>query len=229
MNLGCDQRNNTINRNQTTQTNETKEEEIKVATPINDRSEMIVQDVPFTAQAPTRNWDDERQAEGCEEASALMAMMWINNYTLSKSKAEKEIIKIADFETLEYGNHIHSSAEDTAQRILEGYFKYDKHKIIEDFTKEDLIDQLYENKIIIIPTDGIALANPYFTSPPEHHMLVIIGYDPNKKEFITNDPGTRKGEKYRYDENHLFDAIKNYNSNGKNENLAEKTAILISK
>jgi len=30
-------------------------------------------------------------------------------------------------------------------------------------------------------------------------MIVIRGFDPATKEFITNDPGTKRGEFYRYD------------------------------
>ena len=41
-------------------------------------------------------------------------------------------------------------------------------------------------------------------------MLVVTGYDAEKKEFITNDPGTRKGAGYRYPEQVLFDAIREY-------------------
>ena len=41
-------------------------------------------------------------------------------------------------------------------------------------------------------------------------MLVIIGYDPDKKEFITNDPGTKNGGSYRYNEEVLYNAIWDY-------------------
>jgi hypothetical protein len=46
-------------------------------------------------------------------------------------------------------------------------------------------------------------------------MLLIIGYDPETQEFITNDPGTHRGAGYRYAEDTLFDAIWEYPS-GKN-------------
>jgi hypothetical protein len=43
-------------------------------------------------------------------------------------------------------------------------------------------------------------------------MLVIRGYDPATKEFITNDPGTRKGEGYRYPEQIIYAAWRDYPS-----------------
>ena len=36
-------------------------------------------------------------------------------------------------------------------------------------------------------------------------MLVLIGYDENN--FITNDPGTRRGEKYKYPQERVVNAI----------------------
>lgn len=64
---------------------------------------------------------------------------------------------------------------------------------------------------MVVPTNGRALGNPNFTAPgPERHMLVLIGYDPETKEFITNDPGTRQGRHYRYHEEVLFSAIRDY-------------------
>ena len=55
------------------------------------------------------------------------------------------------------------------------------------------------------------LGNIYFTAPgPENHMLLIKGYNFNDKSFTTNDPGTRRGEGYTYDENVLFEAIRDY-------------------
>ncbi len=41
-------------------------------------------------------------------------------------------------------------------------------------------------------------------------MLVIRGYDQANKEFITNDSGTRRGELYRYNEEVLYQAIRDY-------------------
>ena len=56
------------------------------------------------------------------------------------------------------------------------------------------------------------LKNPYYTQPgPERHKVVIIGYDPDNKEFITNDPGTRRGADYVYDGALLWDAIHDWN------------------
>ena len=77
--------------------------------------------------------------------------------------------------------------------------------------KEDIKKALSENRLVIVPTDGQKLKNPNFTQPgPPRHMLVIVGYDDTTREFITNDPGTRKGEGYRYSQDVLYEAILDY-------------------
>lgn len=53
--------------------------------------------------------------------------------------------------------------------------------------------------------------NPNFKQPgPDQHMLVIIGFDPHKKQFITNDPGTKIGANYHYNYTTLYNAIRDY-------------------
>ena len=61
-------------------------------------------------------------------------------------------------------------------------------------------------------------------------MIIIRGYDPLTKEFITNDPGTRKGELYRYDATVLYEAIRDYPT-GYHEIIPhiEKNMIVVSK
>ncbi len=74
-----------------------------------------------------------------------------------------------------------------------------------------MISELKNGRVIIAPMNGQALKNPNFTAPgPINHMLLIRGYDPIKKTFITNDPGTRNGELYEYEENLLYSALRTY-------------------
>ena len=43
-------------------------------------------------------------------------------------------------------------------------------------------------------------------------MLVVIGYNPKRNEFITNEPGTRRGSGYKYNEDVLYNSIRDYKS-----------------
>lgn len=196
---------------------------------------LIVKDVllnvPFTPQAPFGEWNDPAFQDGCEEAASIMAMRWIKNIALSRIEAKSELTKIFNWQKKNFGDHRDTSAEDTVKRIFNGYFGYKNVKFKKGVKEEDIIEELMKGNLVIAPMDGQKLKNPHYTAPgPERHMLVIRGYDTKTKEFITNDSGTRLGEKYRYQEKFLFDAIRDYPT-GYHEPIIkiEKTIIIISR
>lgn len=177
----------------------------------NPNTDKILQSVPFTSQAPFGGWSDQRQEDGCEEASALMAIKWAQGGTLTADLALKEILGASDYIQKKYGEYRDISTRDTVNWIIKDYFNYQNVAIKNNITIQDIVTELTKGNIIIVPLNGQLIHNPYFTPPgPPNHMLVIRGYDPNKKVFITNDPGTRRGEAYQYDTQVLYDAIRRY-------------------
>ncbi len=189
--------------------------------------------VPFTPQAPTANWDDPRQQDGCEEASALMAMAWVRGEnSLPTAAAEAEILKISDYIQEKYGESRDLYVADVVTRIFYDYFDYNDVCLLYKVTPEKLEEYLKAGHLILAPANGQALANPYFTPPgPENHMLVLKDYDASTSEFITNDPGTKRGANYRYDRDLLFNAIRAYPTGFHLPHPAvdEKTVIVIKK
>jgi len=170
----------------------------------------ILHEVPFTPQAPFGNWDDPRQDNGCEEASVIMAMHWVSGEALTFIEAEKEIIALSDFEKDQYGYFLDTSAEDT-MKFMASYFDYQDAVLKEDIDAEDIKTELLSGNIVIVPVNGQKLNNPYYTPPgPIQHMVVVIGYDDDTKEFITNDPGTKRGRHLRYPEKVFGEALQNY-------------------
>ena len=188
--------------------------------------------VPFTSQAPLGKWSDDRFQAGCEEASVLMVMRFIRSQkSIAKNDAEKAIITLSEWQLKKYGSYYDTSAADTAARLLAGFYGYKKYDVKNNITKQNIIDELKAGRIIIAPTDGRKLKNPFFTQPgPEQHMLVIKGYDEAQDQFITNDPGTKRGANYRYRTAVLMAAIRDYPT-GKHEKIkvSEKNIISISK
>ena len=193
--------------------------------------DIILLEVPFTSQAPFAQWSNPVFQNACEEASLLMAILWVRGVKLiSKEEATAELNKFADFEIEKYNNYYDHSAADTAQ-IMRDYWGYNDIEVKENIKAEDIINQLLSGNLVIVPVDGRALGNPYYTPPgPEEHMLVIIGYDFETKEFITNDVGTRHGEKYHYKKDILEQSIRDYPT-GYKEPITEikKTMIVIKK
>jgi uncharacterized protein YvpB len=161
-------------------------------------------DVPFTPQAPFANWDPPFD-EACEEASLLMVHYYLTEQPLTREIAEQEIRNMVAWET-EHVIPIDATIDQVAQ-IAEEYYGYET-RILEgnEVTFHSMVKLLAEGHPIIIPAAGQLLGNPNFRGQgPPYHMLVLTGYDGT--HFITNDPGTRRGESYRYDHDIILQSI----------------------
>jgi hypothetical protein len=185
---------------------------------MNDRSQEVAEkfidlNVPFVLQAPFANWEDPIFQNACEEASIIMAMGWLNGIkNISAEEANKQILKMVKFEDEKFGYNTDTDVFDV-KIIFENYFKYKNISITENISLENIKNEIQKNNLIIVPVFGRALNNPnYSGAGPVVHMLVVKGYDPKSGEFITNDPGTKKGNGYRYNEDVLFSAIWSYPS-----------------
>ena len=194
----------------------------------NPRLKSVLLNVPFTSQAPFREWADPVQQDACEEASVIMTIRWAKGLgTISKEEALSQIRAIAAFEKTQTGEFRDTSAQDTVDLIFKGFFNYQNTQIKPVNSFEDLVFELMRNNAVIVPVNGQKLNNPFFTQPgPERHMLVVKGYDAQTKEFITNDPGIGRGESYRYPQDILFSALRDYIS-GYHEPVPETKKVMI--
>lgn len=197
---------------------------------IESKTEKIKQTVPFVVQAPHAQWDDPEYQDACEEASMLMAHGWIEgDRYISKREAEDEMEKMFVREREVFGGAIDTSVVDTTKFFRE-YYGHNA-EIAEGVTMDNLYDILREGHIIIAPTNGKWLENPNFTNGgPERHMVVIIGFDKENSEFITNDPGTRVGRGYKYKDSTLYNAIRDYKTGTKEDfGGSSKNVIVVKK
>jgi uncharacterized protein YxeA len=178
--------------------------------------------VPFTPQAPHADWIEPFK-EACEEASVLMAHWFYTNQTVNPNYATDEIVKMVAWQQKKWGGHFDLTMEQTAELVKE-YLGYKKVEIIANPTINDIKFQLSQNRPVIMPAAGRSLGNPYFTQPgPIYHMLVIKGY--TKTQFITNDPGTKRGEDYLYDFETIMSALHDWNETDINRG-AKKILII---
>jgi Peptidase_C39 like family len=172
----------------------------------------ILLDAPFIPQAPYAEWDDPRQQEGCEEASVLIAYKWLTGKKIiTQAEARKEILNMTTYQYNKYRVYSDTSVDDTAKRLLRGYYGYKNWEVKNVSTKAKLVDEIMKKNLLIVPVNGQKLKNPFFKGAgPLRHMLVVIGYDPDTKEVITHDPGTVRGNGYRYPLAGFFNAIRDY-------------------
>lgn len=216
---------------------EVKEEVIKkeengnsIINPEEKLPEKIFIKTPFASQAPFSVWD-ERHEEACEEAAIIILKYYLDKKDLTKEIAEKEIQKMINFEIQNYGDYKDSNVEQIVKLAKDFYglpAGGKNLKVISDFNKEDVKKELAKGNPVIIPAAGRELGNPYYTQPgPLYHNLVLVGYSGD--QIITNDPGTRRGEGYRYDINVLYDAIHDFPGDKNKINEGRKAMIVIEK
>jgi uncharacterized protein YvpB len=194
------------------------------------QKDYVLLNVPFTSQAPLGHWEDPRQEDGCEEASLYMAWKWIKNEPITPQEAEKAILEISEFELIHYGNYHDTNAEDTT-KLFKEYYNYNKFYIGVNPSIEDIKNALSEGALVLVPANGQRLNNPHYKQPgPTTHMLVIKGFDESAKQFITNDPGTKFGESYKYNYQVVFDSMVDYpTGNHESQEGRPKSMIVIQK
>lgn len=196
-------------------------EPVPVAAPL---PEKIAIKVPFATQAPLDQWDAVHE-EACEEASLVMLKYYLDGKSLTPALAEKEIQNMVKFEIKNYGDYKDTNAVETA-KLAGDFYGIKNVKVIYDFSADDLKKYLALGKPIIVPAAGQLLGNPFFTPPgPLYHNLVLTGYDGD--EIITNDPGTKRGENYKYNINVLYNAIHDFPGNAADIEKGRKAMIVV--
>jgi len=190
-------------------------------------SRSVYHAADFVTQAPFAEWDDRRQHEGCEEASALMAIYWARGESFDRYKAREEILAASHYEEERLGFYEDTSIDDTAEYIVAGYFGHENFEVMHDVSVADIAGELRKSRVVLVGLEGRALFNPNFPgSTPFRHMLIVIGYDSETDEFITHDPGTRNGENYRYSAEVMQGALLDYPSGYRLPVVAGRTGLI---
>jgi len=125
-------------------------------------------DIPFTSQAPHRNWELPYK-EFCEEASSLMAISYVTGQTIPNADfANAKMLEIKAFEEKRFGYYEDTTAEETAI-ILKEFYKYPKVKIVANPSITDIKTALSQSKAVIVPAAGRKLA-----ALPVHPRLGVM-------------------------------------------------------
>lgn len=186
----------------------------------------VLLSVPFTSQAPLGVWD-ELYNEACEEASLIMADAFLQNKKLNKSLVAQEIKSMVDWQINKWGSHKDLTLEEVKELAID-YYNYEKIRIETDITLENIKEELSQGNPVILPLAGRYVNNQHYRTPgPYYHMLVVIGY--KEDQFITNDPGTKRGEKYVYDKDSLFRAVHDWPGEDRNILDGQKAMLIIEK
>lgn len=210
-----------------TQTASPAEPPPAVATANSSPKTFLIEQVPFTSQAPHANWDAVHK-ETCEEASALMAARYAKGErgaTISPEDAEAELQRIIAWERETFGYFEDTSVEQTAL-ILRDFYNLPNISVRHDITLQDVKKETGQGKLVIVPAAGRQLGNPFYTPPgPLYHMLLVIGY--TRDQIITNDPGTKRGLGFRFRSDVFFNAIHDWTGNKDTIESGPKAMIIV--
>jgi len=181
--------------------------------------------VPFTSQAPFANWDATHE-DTCEEASIYMVSAYYEGMsgTIAPQTAEDEIRRLVALENKIFGRFESTTAEETARLVTEVYGL--RAEVEKDPTVATIKVHVAAGRPVIVPADGQMLGNPNFTGDgPPYHMFIIRGYVENR--FVTNDPGTRRGEQYVYDQDVVMNAIHDWTGSDDTVDAGSKVILVI--
>lgn len=185
-------------------------------------------DVPFTSQAPLGGTWSELHNEACEEASMLM----VDAYVKDKGVFAKQATDTAIRDMVAWQSLHGYKVDATAAEMVEIFDRFLSLKARTyngtEVTVENLKKILAAGHPVIVPVAGKELRNPYFTPPgPDYHVLVLVGYD--AEGFIANDPGTRRGAKYRYSTDTILSAIHDWTGNKKTVPQGQRAIVVVEK
>jgi len=183
-------------------------------------------EVPFTSQAPGMKapWPEDFN-NACEEVAIIIVDAYIKGRELTPSFVKSETLRMLDFQEEKYGERNKDLEAEEVARLAEDFYDYKNVKFSYDISLEDIRREIFAGNPVILPAAGRKLSNPHYSGEgPRYHMLVAIGWNDEKGEIITNDPGTKYGESYSYKYNVLLNALHEWNG-GDVEN--GRSAIII--
>ena len=155
----------------------------------------------------------------------MMVHAYLSNAgAFTPDDADRQIKEMVAWETEHFGYYEDTTAEETAE-IARVYYGYAASRAVAISSIEDVKREIDKGNAVILPAAGKMLKNPYFSGDgPRYHMLVAKGYTKDGK-IITNDPGTRRGADFLYDQAVLWNAIHDWNG-GDVENGAKVMVVV---
>ncbi len=152
--------------------------------------------VPFYMQAP----DNKRVlpwTEACSEANLVLAAYYMQNKKLTKDQFKQDVLTIVKVQKKFFDTYIEIPIAELQKTYDRFYPKAGKTKIIENPTIDQIKEELAQWNVIISPSAGKKLNNPYYLeNAPRFHTLLIRWYD--DKYFYANDVGISRGENFPY-------------------------------
>ncbi len=169
--------------------------------------------VPYVSEAPDGNWTGPWK-NACEEASMTMVeYYYLGNHDYSLQTSKDFMWNLFNKQNQIYGSNADADSIRSVYLInnFTSYWAVRKTNP----TLDDIKKELQQKRPVITFHYGFDLKNsniPFLPYGSAYHMMVLIGYDDDKKEFTTNDPGdTKAGANHRYDYDLFLKTLSDFN------------------
>lgn len=173
--------------------------------------------VPYLSQMPdgllVKPW-----SKACEEASIVMISEFYRGNQekfLSKTVGKEAMNNLISWENNNFGYNDDTNASFTVRIVNEAssFTAYAR----QNPSLEEIKEELRKNRPVMSLHYGLGLQNPYLhfkADGPVYHLIVLKGFDDEKKEFIAHDPGTYQfsGDDYRYSYETIMSSLHDYDA-----------------
>ncbi|HEY4505988.1 MAG TPA: C39 family peptidase [Candidatus Paceibacterota bacterium] len=179
------------------------------------RPQVVILPVPFIRQTPDGDWSYPWN-NACEEAVIMMAERFYQGdtrETISGTETRELLPPLFKIQEKIWGSNKDSNAERTLRIIKEFDGAFDA-TIKTNPTLEELKAELKAGHPIISLHYGIGLDNPehiYVKNGSGYHMILLVGYDDDTREFLANDPEGPSGRNWRYSYDTIMETLGDYN------------------
>lgn len=162
--------------------------------------------VPFTSQAPLGTWEEPWQ-NACEETVIAMLRSYYGAVDFDADSADEAILSVFDLKNEESTDE---SMYELEKFINNASFVWQSY-VVDNPSIYDLKEQVFLGNPVIAPVFAQQLDNPYYIDGgPDYHVVLIVGYDDQTNEFIVHDPGTQRGESFRYSYESMMTALHDF-------------------
>lgn len=174
---------------------------------------MVLLPVPYIAEAPEGKWVGPWK-NGCEEASlAMVKAFYEHKSVVTADDAQRVMNRYFKLQDERWGSNANADAVRMEElSVLAQDFSV---RAVEHPTVESIEAELFAGHPVIALLNGKRLGNrniPFLANGSYYHVLVVVGYDREKREFITNDDGDEKeGQGRRYGYELFLGSLADYN------------------
>lgn len=168
----------------------------------------LVAQVPFTVQAPYGFWSEKPWSGYAEEAIVLMLTRWATDEPLESANDKAGNLTLWGSWFIEQFGQAPNQNIEQIQAALASTNQFAALEVLDKPSIPVLLQSLELGRLLVLPINGKTLESPYYADPaPEHHVLLLIGVNPQANTFVLHDPGTSRGRALEYDQEKILESI----------------------